>query len=82
MPKLDWLTRSEDEKLFAHVPYRLLETVPEHSFGDPGSENMLIQGDNLDALKGLLPFYAGRAKCIYIDSPSLVLSGTNVLLAL
>ena len=69
MPKLDWLTRSEDEKTAAHVPYRLLEAVPEHSYGDPGSENMLIQGDNLDALKALLPFYAGRVKCIYIDPP-------------
>jgi adenine-specific DNA-methyltransferase len=69
MPKLDWLTRNEDEKVSAHVPYRLLEAVPEHSYGDPGSENMLIQGDNLDALKALLPFYAGRVKCIFIDPP-------------
>ena len=69
MPKLDWLTRSEDEKVSAHVPYRLLEVVPEHSYGDPNAENMLIQGDNLDALKALLPFYAGRVKCIFIDPP-------------
>lgn len=69
MPKLDWLTRSEDEKAAAHVPYRLLEAVPEHSYGDPNTENMLIQGDNLDALKALLPFYAGRVKCIFIDPP-------------
>lgn len=69
MPKLDWLTRSEDEKTAAHVPYRLLEAVPEHSYGDPNAENMLIQGDNLDALKALLPFYAGRVKSIFIDPP-------------
>lgn len=69
MPKLDWLTRSEDEKASARVPYRLLEAVPEHSYGDPSAENMLIQGDNLDALKALLPFYAGRVKCIFIDPP-------------
>jgi adenine-specific DNA-methyltransferase len=69
MPKLDWLTRSEDEKTAAHVPYRLLEAVPEHSYGDPHAENMLIQGDNLEALKALLPFYAGRVKCIFIDPP-------------
>jgi len=69
MPKLDWLTRSEDEKTVTRVPYRLLEAVPEHSYGDPDSENMLIQGDNLDALKSLLPFYAGRVKCIFIDPP-------------
>jgi adenine-specific DNA-methyltransferase len=69
MPKLDWLTRNEDEKVSARVPYRLLEAVPEHSYGDPNAENMLIQGDNLDALKALLPFYAGRVKCIFIDPP-------------
>lgn len=69
MPKLDWLTRNEDEKVSAHVPYRLLEAVPEHSYGDPKAENMLIQGDNLEALKALLPFYAGRVKCIFIDPP-------------
>src|SRR5208283_3186684 len=69
MPKLDWLTRSEDEKVSAHVPYRLLEGMPEHSYGDVNAENMLIQGDNLDALKALLPFYAGAVKCIFIDPP-------------
>jgi len=46
-----------------------LEEVSELSYGDPYSENMLIQGDNLDALKALLPYYAGRVKCIYIDPP-------------
>lgn len=69
MPKLDWLTRNEDEKIAARVPYRLLTEVPEHSYGDPSAENMLIQGDNLEALKALLPFYGGRVKCIFIDPP-------------
>lgn len=69
MPKLDWLTRPEDEKTAANVPYRLLESVPELAYGDPATENMLIQGDNLEALKALLPFYAGRVKCIFIDPP-------------
>jgi adenine-specific DNA-methyltransferase len=69
MPKLDWLTRPEDEKTAANVPYRLLEAVPELSYGDEQTENMLIQGDNLEALKALLPFYAGRVKCIFIDPP-------------
>ena len=69
MPKLDWLTRSEDERVAASVPYRLLEAVPELSYGDEQTENMLIQGDNLEALKALLPFYAGRVKCIFIDPP-------------
>jgi adenine-specific DNA-methyltransferase len=63
------LIRSEDERVAASVPYRLLEAVPELSYGDEQTENMLIQGDNLEALKALLPFYAGRVKCIFIDPP-------------
>lgn len=51
------------------VPYRLLEAVPELSVGDSNNGNMLIQGDNLQALKTLLPLYAGKVKCIYIDPP-------------
>jgi adenine-specific DNA-methyltransferase len=69
MPLLHWLTRDADLKLSSKAPYRLLEHVPELSFGDADSKNMLIQGDNLDALKTLLPFYAGRVKCVYIDPP-------------
>jgi adenine-specific DNA-methyltransferase len=69
MPTLHWLTRDEDLKAAGRAPYRLLEPVPELSAGDPESENLLIQGDNLDALKALLPFYAGRVKCIAIDPP-------------
>jgi adenine-specific DNA-methyltransferase len=64
MPKLDWLTRPEDEKTAANVPYRLLEAVPELSYGDEQTENMLIKGDNLEALKALLPFYAGRVLAV------------------
>jgi len=69
MPILNWLTRDEDIRSAQRVPYRLLEEVPDLSAGDRDSGNMLIQGDNLDALKALLPFYAGRVKCIYIDPP-------------
>jgi len=69
MPILNWLTRDEDVKATQNVPYRLLEEVPELSYGDNGTGNMLIQGDNLEALKALLPFYAGQVKCIYIDPP-------------
>jgi adenine-specific DNA-methyltransferase len=46
-----------------------LEEVPELSYGDSNNENLLIQGDNLEALKALIPFYAGKVKCIYIDPP-------------
>jgi len=69
MPTLRWLTRDEDVKAADDVPYRLLEEIPELSYGDRDTGNMLIQGDNLDALKALLPYYAGQVKCIYIDPP-------------
>lgn len=52
-----------------NVPYRPLVEMPSLSYGDPDTENLLIQGDNLDALKSLLPVYAGRVKCIFIDPP-------------
>jgi len=51
------------------VPYRLLEPVRELSHGDVNSGNLIVQGDNLHALKALLPRYAGKVKCIYIDPP-------------
>ena len=67
MPILNWLNRDDDIRTAAQVPYRLLEENPRLSAGDGGAGNMLIQGDNLEALKALLSFYAGRVKCIYID---------------
>lgn len=69
MPTLTWLTREEDLKRAGRAPYRLLEPVHDLSYGDPDTGNMLIQGDNLDALKALLPYFAGKVKCIYIDPP-------------
>ncbi|WP_017941418.1 site-specific DNA-methyltransferase [Thioalkalivibrio sp. ALE6] len=69
MPILSWLTRDEDIRTAQRLPYRLLKEVPDLSAGDGGARNMLIQGDNLEALKALVPFYAGRVKCIYIDPP-------------
>ncbi|MBF9234614.1 site-specific DNA-methyltransferase [Microvirga alba] len=69
MPILKWLTRDDDIRAAGSVPYRLLEEVPGLGYGDRDTGNMLIQGDNLDALKALLPFYAGQVKCIYIDPP-------------
>lgn len=56
MPLLHWLTRDVDIKTAIQAPYRLLEEVPELSSGDRDTGNMLIQGDNLDALKALLPY--------------------------
>jgi adenine-specific DNA-methyltransferase len=68
VPTLNWLNRPAAEQTLAHVPFRTLQLQSTH--GDLlAGENMLIQGDNLDALKALLPFYQGRIKCIFIDPP-------------
>src|SRR5690606_19892726 len=69
MPLLCWHNREADLTRAARAPYRLLEPVASLSYGDPDSPNMLIEGDNLDALKALLPYYAGQVKCIFIDPP-------------
>ena len=69
MPTLHWLTRETDLQSNAHVPYLLLEENANLSAGDLDAGNLLMQGDNLEALKALLPFYAGQVKCIYIDPP-------------
>ena len=67
MPLLNWLNKDSATKAAAKSAYRLLEEVPELSYGDRNSENLLIQGDNLESLKALIPFYAGKAKCVFID---------------
>jgi hypothetical protein len=54
MPTLNWHKREEAVRAATRAPYRLLEPVPELSCGDANSENLLIQGDNLNALKALL----------------------------
>lgn len=69
MPILHWLNKDQAVTTAQKTTYRLLEEVPELSCGDPASGNLLIQGDNLEALKALLPFYAGQVKCIFIDPP-------------
>lgn len=63
--ELTWIGKNEEVKL---EPCILIED-PEKSYGDPNSENMLIHGDNLLALKALEQDYAGKIKCIYIDPP-------------
>ena len=69
MPILQWLDRDIHVRAADAVPYRLLEADPSLGAGDSAAPNMLIQGDNLEALKALLPYYAGRVKCIFIDPP-------------
>jgi site-specific DNA-methyltransferase (adenine-specific)/adenine-specific DNA-methyltransferase len=69
MPTLHWIGKEAVVNHHHTVPFHLLRDVPELSVGDPGSGNLIVQGDNLVALKALLPYYAGQVKCIYIDPP-------------
>lgn len=66
MPFLDWVNKNQARASSTQVPYHLLQKETE--YGTP-SENMVIQGDNLLALRALTPLYAGRVKCIFIDPP-------------
>ena len=73
MPTLYGIGKAAVVKHHQDVPCRLLQPVPERSCGEVGSSgdsgNLIVQGDNLHALKALLPRYAGQVKCIYIDPP-------------
>ncbi len=74
MPTLDWIGKDKVVNHHLDVPYRVLERKYSYDENgqhdeDNGSENMIIHGDNLDALKALLPRFEGRVKCIYIDPP-------------
>lgn len=73
MPTLDWLNRDAAFRTAAGVPTRVLRPhescLTGNRFGDGSEGNLLVQGDNLDALKALLPFYRGQVKCIFIDPP-------------
>jgi site-specific DNA-methyltransferase (adenine-specific)/adenine-specific DNA-methyltransferase len=79
MPTLNWIGKEAVVKHHKDVPYRLLEPVAKLSCsplplagegqGERASGNLIVQGDNLHALKALLPRYAGQVKCIYIDPP-------------
>ena len=70
MPFLDWVNKRQATRSAQDVPYHLLRQVSAH--GDTTgayADNLLVQGDNLLALKALLPFYRGQVKCIFIDPP-------------
>lgn len=74
MPTLTWIGKDKVINHHLEVPYRVLER--QYSFDengqhetDNGSANKIIHGDNLEALKALLPEYEGKIKCIYIDPP-------------
>jgi len=72
MPTLEWIGKDKVVNQHLDVPYRVLERKYSYDESgqheeDNGSENMIIHGDNLDALKALLPRFEGRIKCIYIE---------------
>ena len=72
MPTLNWMGKEKVVNHHREVPYRVLERVPEKGVLDScGSDcgNMIIHGDNLEALKALLPEYEDRVDCVYIDPP-------------
>jgi len=71
MPTLTWIGKEKVVNHHHEVPYKVLN----HSYSFNGSHpeqessNKIIHGDNLEALKSLLPEYEGKIKCIYIDPP-------------
>lgn len=72
MASLQWIGKEAVVNHHREVPYRLLKGDAKLSVGPDGgvgSGNLLVQGDNLEALKALLPYYGGKVKCIYIDPP-------------
>jgi len=66
MPTLDWIGKDKVINHHMDVPYRVLD--PQYEYGNADG-NMIIHGDNLSALKSLLPQYEGKIRCIYIDPP-------------
>lgn len=72
MPTLDWIGKDRVVDYYHQVPYRILNRIPDKGVLDSRScdcGNMVIHGDNLEALKALLPEYEGHVDCIYIDPP-------------
>lgn len=75
MPSLHWIGKEKVINHHQEVPFRILEKQYTYTNGtqteekEKTSENKIIHGDNLEALKSLLPEYEGKIKCIYIDPP-------------
>lgn len=67
MPTLEWIGKDKVINHHQEVPFRILDK--KYTYNAESSENMIIHGDNLLALKSLLPQYEGRVDCIYIDPP-------------
>ena len=69
MPTLDWIGKRAVLNHHREIPFHLLKQNAGLSAGDPDAGNLVVQGDNLLALKALLPYYAQQVKLIYIDPP-------------
>jgi len=67
MPILNWIGKEKTVNHDKEIPFRLLRKNKKYSLGK--SENLIVEGDNLEALKALMPFYYGKIKCVYIDPP-------------
>ena len=67
MPTLNWIGKEAVINHHNDVPFRTLDK--KYTLGNDASDNKIIHGDNLEALKALLSEYEGRIKCIYIDPP-------------
>ena len=67
MPTLEWIGKDKVVNHHQEVPFRILDK--KYTYNAESSENMIIHGDNLLALKSLLPKYEGLIDCIYIDPP-------------
>ncbi|MCI5125415.1 MAG: site-specific DNA-methyltransferase, partial [Candidatus Electrothrix sp. AR5] len=67
MPELIWKGKEQVINHHLEVPVRCLDR--RSTYNAEQSENRIIHGDNLEALKALLPEYEGRVQCIYIDPP-------------
>ena len=67
MPTLEWIGKDKVVNHHQEVPFRILDK--KYTFNAENSDNMIIHGDNLLALKSLLPQYEGLIDCIYIDPP-------------
>ncbi len=71
MPTLNWIGKEDVEKHTREIPTHLLRCDRDLSHGDPafdlspGTGNLIVEGDNLLALKALLPYYKNQVKCIY-----------------
>jgi adenine-specific DNA-methyltransferase len=71
MPSLNFKGKALVQNFHLLVPYHELKPVKSKSLTSKVSlhDNLVVHGDNLKALKSLLPYYHGKVKCIYIDPP-------------